>query len=129
MKEHGLAYVVRRAPLGVAIAALIGAVSVGAQSRAPQEPPQQPRAGMMGQQQGRMAEMAAAEQKLTDLLATMNAARGDERIEAIAAVVNELAARHIAMRRQMMGMMKGPTVAAPEKPADDGGHSQHHPQR
>ena len=56
-----------------------------------------------------MSRMAADDQKLTELIAAMNAARGDRKVEAIAAVVTELAAQRRQMQEQMRrqrGMME-----------------------
>ena len=87
--------------------------NVAAQGAAPQ--PAQPGAqsGMaeMGKMHEKMmAEMKAAEGRLDALVKTMNAAAGDAKTNAIAAVVNELVAQHKqmhahmgAMHEQMMG--------------------------
>lgn len=63
-----------------------------------------------------MAALAAGDQKLAELMATMNAATGEARVEAIAAVVSELAAQHARMRQMkdaMMGHMM-PHGSAPQ---------------
>jgi len=54
-----------------------------------------------------MKMMAADDEKLAGLLTTMNAAKGDQKVTAIAAVVNELAAQRTRMRTQMMRMQAG----------------------
>lgn len=56
-----------------------------------------------------MAEMQASQKKLDDLVAAMNAATGPEKVDRIAAVVNEMASMHKRMSGMMMqgGMMQG----------------------
>lgn len=74
----------------------------------------------------KMAKMTAADQKIADLVATMNAATGEERIAAMTAVINEL----MAQRKQMhesCGMMKKAPAAATE--ATDPDHGAHHPEK
>jgi hypothetical protein len=81
---------------------------------------------MMAEQKGMMAEMTAADQKIADLVAKMNAAKGEERIAAMAAVVNELVAQRKQMRESCGMMMKAPTAAAEASEPD---HGAHHPQK
>jgi len=54
-----------------------------------------------------MAEMQASQAKLDELVAQMNAATGPEKVDRIAAVVNEMAAMHKRMSTMMNGMMEG----------------------
>lgn len=56
-----------------------------------------------------MKQRAADDAKLEELVATMNAARGDAKVDAIAAVVNELVSQHRSMRahRAQMRAMHG----------------------
>ena len=78
----------------------------------------------MAEQKAMMAKMAAGDQRLADLVAKMNAAKGEERIAAMAAVLNEL----VAQRRQMhqsCGMMNTAPTAATEQTDPD--HGAHHP--
>jgi hypothetical protein len=79
---------------------------------------------MMANQQKMMAAMQATDKKLDDLVAQMNAARSNDRLDKVIAVVNELAAAHrqmggmMSMRGGMMqGMMNMPIDG--QKPADD----------
>src|SRR5262245_6981929 len=51
--------------------------------------------------QAMMADMQAAQKRLDDLVAQMNAAKGSDKVDRIAAVVNQLAAMH----KRMSGMM------------------------
>jgi len=54
-----------------------------------------------------MADMKAADQRLTDLVATMNSATGAEKTTATAAVVTEMVAQNRTMREGMMKMQQG----------------------
>lgn len=91
----------------------------------------------MPQRQQMMQNMTAADQKLAELIAAMNAATGDKKVDAIAAVVTELAAQHQRMMEQMIsgmsamhgsgGMMKG--APEPKKDATDPDHAAHHPEK
>ena len=94
-----------------------------------------------------MKNMAAADQKLSDLVAKMNAATGDKKVAAIAEVVTELVAQRHQMQEQMRmqrgmmdqmmsrmsamhgsaGMMKG--NAEPKAGATDADHAAHHPDK
>ena len=107
---------------------------------------------MMADQSTMMAEMVAADQKLADLVARMNAAQGDEKVSAMAAVITELAEQRARMQKQMMrmqsqmmdhmkahmsgmhgaGVMEKKTPADPlpaPPPAGDADHSAHHPEK
>ncbi len=66
-------------------------------AQAPQSAP-----GAITAHQKMTADKAAAEQKLDDLVLRMNTATGAGKVDAIAAVVNELVATH----KRMGGMMK-----------------------
>ena len=98
---------------------------------------------MMAEQK---AAMAAADLKLTELVARMNAAKGDEKLAAMAAVVNELVAQRKEMQEQMrmqggmmermmshMGAMHGPPGSNPtlEQPKEtvEPDHKGHHPEK
>ena len=59
---------------------------------------------MMAQHDKMMAEMKSADQRLDGLVAKMNAASGQEKIDATAAVVTELIAQRQTMRERMMSM-------------------------
>ena len=92
----------------------------------------------MADHQKMMADMKASQKKLDDLVAAMNQATGDDKVNRLAAVVTELVAQHREMcGRMMSGAMTMPmsmmqhapeaTTAAPAgKPEDD--HATHHPQ-
>jgi hypothetical protein len=56
---------------------------------------------MMKMHEQMMAEMKAAEAKLDALVTDMNAATGDAKVTATAAVVNELVRQHKAMHGRM----------------------------
>lgn len=53
------------------------------------------------------AQMEAMDRKLGGLVQQMNQARGDSKVNAMAAVVNELVAQRQQMRGHMMGMHSG----------------------
>jgi hypothetical protein len=78
----------------------------------------------MAEQAAMMAKMVAADQKLADLVAQMKAAKSEDKIAAVAAVLEEL----VAQRRQMhqsCGMMKTAPPVVPETTEPD--HGAHHP--
>ncbi|HEU4893341.1 MAG TPA: hypothetical protein VFT47_17420 [Vicinamibacterales bacterium] len=69
--------------------------------------PQQPHMpDMLKMHEEMMAEMKAADAKLDTLVQGMNAANGEARVTAIAAVVNELVQQHKAMHSRMGEMHK-----------------------
>jgi len=77
---------------------------------------------MQGHHEQMMAEMKAMDSRLAEKVAAMNAASGHDKIEPMAAVINELAAQRTAMREHMMshrcGMkcaMKGQMAGAHEQ--------------
>jgi len=94
--------------------ALVGAFAPGAGAEEPKAPAQ-PAHPMM-------EVMRQHDQKLDDLIAKMNAAKGEAKVDAIAAVLNELVAQRKEMRKQMAagpGPMRGPMMRHPEpKPAE-----------
>lgn len=139
--------------MAVAIVSVAGAVTV-ALAQAPaggghHESPAAPAGGQAAlavDQQQMMKMMAADDEKLAGLLTTMNAAKGDAKVAAIAAVVNELAAQRTRMQAQMrmqagmmdqmmshMTAMHGPggmmNKKAPEPAAgvSEPDHAAHHP--
>ena len=57
---------------------------------------------MQGHHEQMMAEMKAMDARLTEKVAAMNAAAGNEKIEAMAAVINELVAQRKTMQEHMM---------------------------
>lgn len=59
---------------------------------------------MMAQHEKMMAEMKAADQRLDDLVAKMNAASGQAKVDATAATVTEIVAQRRTMRDRMMDM-------------------------
>ena len=72
--------------------------------------------GPSADRQAMMATMQAEQKTLDDLVAQMNAAKGPEKVDRIAAVVTEMAAMHKRMSMLMMqgGMMQmHPTPTAP----------------
>jgi hypothetical protein len=73
-----------------------GAATAGAQAQAP-----------AGPQQPMLEQMRARREKLDGLVAKMNAATGEAKVDAIAAVVTELVAQHNAMPHMRGGMGMG----------------------
>ena len=98
----------------VAVVAVAGAATValaqapvdGGHHQSPAAPAAGPAANAADRQQ-MMKMMAADDEKLAGLITTMNAAKGDAKVAAIAAVVNELAAQRTRMQMQMMRMQAG----------------------
>jgi hypothetical protein len=92
-------------------------VGSAAQDHAAEHPAQAQRPNMMDMQKTHaemMADMKAGDAKLDALVKEMNAAAGDARADAVAAVVNELVRQHKAMHgrmgqmhEQMMGVARG----------------------
>lgn len=99
--------------------ALIGALAVWAGvARSQETPARADMHAMMAGQHNMMASMEASNKKLDDLVAQLNAAKGDDRIDKLVAVVNEL----VAERKQMTSMMSmhaGMMNMMTEKKADD----------
>ncbi len=62
---------------------------------------------MMAEREKMMADMKAADQRLTDLVTRMNSASGVEKTTATAAVVTEMVAQSRTMRASMMKMQQG----------------------
>jgi hypothetical protein len=54
-----------------------------------------------------MAEMKAMDARLDEKLAAMNAAKGDQKVEAMAVVINELVSQRKAMKEQFGAMHRG----------------------
>lgn len=91
-----------------AAAATGSAQGQAAQAPQPGAPTQAAPAGqdMMKMREQMMAEMKAQDAKLDGLVKEMNAARGDARIAALMAVVNELATQHKSMHGRMADMQE-----------------------
>jgi hypothetical protein len=85
---------------------------------------------MMAMHEKMMAEMKAMDASLDLKVAAMNAAKGRPKVDAMAAVINEMVSQHKQMMAQMMGMhepmmkdmkdMKGADSKAPDA------HKEHH---
>ena len=119
----------KRTWLLVLTAALIVSSAVGRTQSRPATPDMH---AMMANQHQMMAAMQATDKKLDDLVAQMNAAHGNERLDKVIAVINELAAAHRQMSGMMSmhgGMMQGMMNVSPDdqKPTDD--HASHHPEK
>lgn len=101
------------ASVGVCVAILLSTPMMAVSSQQPSE--QQPAAKsqadmsakcteMMAQHDKMMAEMKSADERLDGLVAKMDAASEQEKVDATAAVVSELVAQRKTMRERMMGM-------------------------
>jgi hypothetical protein len=98
----------------IVVGILVAAVGLMAGSVPAQEPtPAKPMMGgammdgckeMMAAHQAMKAEMASMDARLDSLVTAMNAAGGAAKVDATAAVVNELVAQRKAMRDRMMAM-------------------------
>ena len=104
----------------VACAVVVASAATGLAAQKPQEHPQaatdhgEPAPGMKAKCQSMMAErdkmmtaMKAADQRLDDLVATMNTAAGMEKMAATANVLTEMVTQRRAMRDGMMKMQEG----------------------
>lgn len=97
---------------------------------------QSPQAGAqhgMADRTAMMAKMAAGNQKLTELVARMDAATGEEKIAAMAAVVRELTTQHRQMREHgcMQGGMAGAMSQKPDRAEQEteADHAAHQPEK
>lgn len=99
------------------VAGLTTVVALQAQTQ--EKPPAHDRPAMM-------AGMKADQDKLDDLIAKMNAATGQLKIDQMAAVLTALVAHQKAMRAHMMSMHEpaAPANAPRQRPEAD--HDQHH---
>jgi len=97
---------------------LVVGLGAGVQTQQPehqhQQPPGKPSAdmsakckAMMAEHEKMMAEMKAADQRLDDLVAKMNASSGQAKTDATAATVTEIVAQRKTMRDRMMQMHQG----------------------
>ena len=71
---------------------------------------------MMGMRESMRAEQASADAKLNDLVVKMNAANGEQKVDAIAAVVSEMVAQGQARHEKMAAMqskMKAAMASCP----------------
>lgn len=106
----------RRASCVSAAAALTLFVAVVAQGQTPPAPgraaqPARPpmvdeshAAAMVAERQQMMANMRAMDQKLNDLVKKMDAARGTDKVDAVAGIVKEMVSQRAQMRDRMMAM-------------------------
>ena len=93
-----------------------GGPDVRAQASPSRNPAASPPMAMQGQM---MAERKAADARLDALVMTMNAARGEARLDAAIAVINELVSQRNAMADRMERMHQHMMPApASEKPAE-----------
>jgi acyl-CoA reductase-like NAD-dependent aldehyde dehydrogenase len=104
---------ITRLVLPSALALAVAALAIAQQ-------PQQKQGQQQMQQQRRafMEQMQERNRKLDDLVAKMNAAKGEKKVDAIAAVINEMMEQRKAMAHPMgggpMGGPGGPMMPAPQ---------------
>jgi hypothetical protein len=60
--------------------------------------------GMMADHQQMMAEIKAADSRIQDLVTKMNAVKGDQKVDAMAALLNEMVRNDSHMHHRMMEM-------------------------
>lgn len=109
------------------IGCVAGLTTIAAvQAQAQEKPPTQDRTAMMANCQTMMAGMKADQGKLDDLIAKMNAATGQVKIDQMAAVLTELVANQKAMRAHMMSMHEPAAPANQPGQQPEAGHGQHH---
>ena len=114
MKTRHLKVYLIGAGIALLLSAAIGHAQITGRTTAPPQagPSQQGQAAV--NRQAMMADMQAQQKRLDDLVAQMNASRGSDKVDRIAAVVNEMAAMHTRMSTMMMqgGMMQGGMMPA-----------------
>lgn len=105
----------------------LAAITFGGTVEAQTTPPARGRMAMMADCQKMMAGVAANQQKLDDLVAKMNAATGQLKVDQMAAVLTEIVAQQKAMRAHMMCMGRdaAPPANTP-KEQPPAGPEQHH---
>jgi len=120
--------------LGLTIVTLSFTSDLRAQRPAAAPDGRQDAAQMMAQQQKMMAEMQATQTKLDELVAQMNSATGNAKVDRMAVLLTELVAQHKRMGSMMQGgmmpMMMMPNAPSDAAPPAAGGtpedHSEHH---
>lgn len=113
------------------LAAMLSPVAVSAQ-----QPGQHRDSTMMMNHENMMQQVQAADARMDKLVGEMNRATGQKKVEAMAAVINELVAQRKQMRSHMMQTMQrmhsehmmGGSRMAPSDP-DDSAHAGHHDPR
>lgn len=118
------ATMLRRLVCAGCVAGLTSAATLHAQAR--DAAPTHDRAAMMANCQTMMKGMKADQDKLDELVAKMNAATGQLKIEQMAAVLTELVARQKVMHAHMMHMNGAPAAEQPQNEPPQAGDEQHH---
>lgn len=124
---------------GAFTALMLSASSVGAQQPQMQRPDSHPAMPRRGNQQ-MMMRMDSLNARLDSLVDRMNRTSGDQKVQAMAAVITELVSQRKMMQDRMHGMMERgdrmnmmdrPRPRSPAKPdssaTDSTDHSAHHP--
>ena len=123
------------------LAVLVLSVSTAA-AQQPGAPTPDRRSGMGGGNQMSMMMMDSLNHRLDSLVNRMNRSSGNQKVQAMAAVINELVAQRKAMQERMhqmmerggiTGMMNDSTSTdrkpplSPDSPTDTTNHAAHHP--
>ena len=111
------------------------ALALGASTAVAQQPgapsPHRRMEGMQGPDRTSMMAMDSLNHRLDSLVARMNRTSGNEKVQAMAAVINELVSQRKMMQDRMHRMMERGGMmgkgAKPEEAAEDSGHATHHP--
>jgi hypothetical protein len=105
----------------------LAAITLGGTVDAQTTPPARGGMAMMADCQKMVGAMTAGQEKLDDLIAKMNAATGQLKVDQMAAVLTELVAQQKAMRAHMMcmGHHAAPPANTP-KEQPPAAHEQHH---
>jgi hypothetical protein len=126
--------------IGVIVALVLSTSTVAAQQ--PGTPTPDRRSGMASGDQMAMMMMDSLNHRLDSLVGRMNRTSGNQKVQAMAAVINELVAQRKAMQERMhhmmerggmMDMMNESTstgqkpAARPDTAADTTDHGAHHP--
>jgi hypothetical protein len=86
---------------------------------------------MPGLDRTSMMAMDSLNHRLDSLVARMNRTSGNEKVQAMAAVINELVSQRKMMQDRMPRMMERGGMmregAKPEEGVEDSGHAAHHP--
>lgn len=98
---------------GATAAALAQAPATQEHDHSSAPPPVATGCEMKAQHKNMTAALAAGDQKLAELIARMNAAKGGDKVEAIAAVVSEIAVQHAQLRQMKGAMMDHMTSRGP----------------
>lgn len=112
--------------MGASVAIILSACTAAAQQPGAVTPERH--SGTAGGNEMSM-KMDSSNHRLDSLVDRMNRASGDQKMQTMAAVINELVTQRKTMQGHMHRMMKDRGMAAPtdSMPADTTNHAAHHP--